>query len=66
MTSPTIFAIFMLCSPDLLTCEEHPIYQPERLTTSDECLDFIDKTVKQYKGKYILFGKCVWRIVKER
>ena len=65
MTSPTIFAIFMLCSPDLLTCEEQP---SQELTDKYTCEEFVKRSEKhhneRHKGQSILLGKCVWRIVK--
>jgi len=65
MTSPTIFAIFMLCSPDLLTCEKPPFYQLKQFINIYECLDFVNKEEENHKGEYVLLGRCVWRIVKE-
>lgn len=70
MTSPTLFAIFMLCFPDLLICLEAPKHETKKFTDRDVCKEFVIETVEYYnslhEGESVLLGKCVWRIVEEK
>ena len=65
--NPTLFAIFMLCSPDLLTCVDH--LEVESFENLHKCQEFIEEMKEHHEGQHegtsILLGRCVWRIVEE-
>ncbi len=59
-----LFAIFVVCTPDLLVCMNVSSMTKSYHYDLDACKSYVQKTVEEdYEGDLIFMGKCVWRIV---
>ncbi len=68
---PFIFAVFVVCTPDLLICNNTPSMTTMHLYDLDGCKAHVKVVIeKEYKdtdvGRHdnrIRMGTCVWRII---
>lgn len=63
---PFIFAIFVICTPDLLSCNHIPHLEKNFYTNVTECRKYVT-TMETYTNNNvsIVMGTCVWRIVND-
>ena len=62
---PSLFAIFVVCSADLLVCNNiSDLVIVFRSGNVEECNKFVEDVLSlEYEDDNIRMGKCVWRIV---
>ena len=52
-----IFALFVLCSPDLLLCNDVP-HLVRAFEDADRCRAYVELTKSRHVGTGVLMGRC--------
>ena len=61
---PILFAVFVVCSADFLSCSNVDSLTKSFGVNRDKCLEYVDMMERGLKNnQVIVMGTCVWRIV---